>query len=52
MLDTIVFSGAFVCLFSPAWDAVEFTLEFGLIFPLVALTLRIKEQQRYLLQDK
>jgi hypothetical protein len=37
MLDTIVCSGPLVWLFSPAWDAVKLTLEFGFIFPFVVI---------------
>ncbi len=33
MLYTVVSSGALVWLFSPAWDAVERTLEVGFICP-------------------
>ncbi len=35
--DTIVCLGASVWLFSPAWDAVELTLEVGGIYPFVVI---------------
>ena len=35
--DTIVCLGALVWLFSPAWDAVELTLEVGGIYPFVVI---------------
>ena len=35
--DTIVCLGALVRLFSPAWDAVELTLEVGGIYPFVVI---------------
>jgi hypothetical protein len=37
MLDTIVSSGPLVWLFSPAWDAVKLTLEFGFIYPVMVI---------------
>ena len=43
--DTIVCLGALVWLFSPAWGAVELTLEVGGIYPFVVID-PIKERQR------
>ncbi len=37
MMDTIVCSLPLVWLFSPAWDAVTLTLEFGIIYPFVVI---------------
>jgi hypothetical protein len=37
MLDTIVCSGQFAWLFSPAWDAIKPTLEFGFICPFMVI---------------
>ena len=35
--DTIAWLGSLVWLFCPAWDAVEFTLEVGFIYPFVVI---------------
>jgi hypothetical protein len=37
MLNTTVSSGPLVWLFSPAWDAVELTLEVGFIYPFAVI---------------
>ena len=37
ILDTIVRSGTLLWLFSPAWDAVELTLQVGFVCPFVVI---------------